>query len=125
MLKAWMIGFAILVAAQGLWFGAVIVGSYHGYLILLLWCSPILASVATAYHSPRAQLAMGTSMAVASAILVVIANGVFQAVGSAVDFPGPRGAAILFVITLLYSAIGAVLGGVVGQWLARRRTASN
>lgn len=120
MLKAWMIGVSILAPAQGLWFGSILAGSYLEYLVILLWCAPFLASVATAYRSPRAKVAMGASMAVVAAILVVVANSVFQAMGNAVDFPGPRGAVILFVITLLYSAIGAALGGAAGQWLARR-----
>jgi hypothetical protein len=122
MLKAWSLGILILVLAQGLWFGSVLVGTYSEFLILLLWVSPFIAALVAAYLSPNRKMAMGLSMAVVAAVLVVVFNAAFQGAGTAVDFPGAKGGLTLFSITLLYSAVGAALGGATGQWLTRRRS---
>ncbi|NJO12216.1 MAG: hypothetical protein HC872_00680 [Gammaproteobacteria bacterium] len=122
MLKSWSLGTLVLMLVQGLWFGSVLTGSYSEFLVLLLWASPFIAALVTAYLSPARKMIMGMSMAVVAAVLVVVANAVFQAVGTPVDFPGAKGGLTLFAITLLYSAVGAVLGGAAGQWFTRRRT---
>jgi hypothetical protein len=64
---------------------------------------------------------MGVSMTVIAAVLVVAFNIAFQAAGVAIDFAGTRGGITLFTFTLMYSAIGAVLGSITGLWLTRKR----
>lgn len=121
MLRAWTLGILVLIVAQGLWFGSVLADVYADLLVLLLWISPFVAALVTAYLSPQRKMAMGVSMALVAAVLVVALNAAFQVVGTAVDFPGAKGGLTLFAITLLYSAVGAVLGSVTGQWLTRKR----
>jgi hypothetical protein len=121
MLKAGSLGIVVLVLAQGLWFGSLLGGAYTELLVLLLWISPFIAALVTAYLSPGRKMVMGMSMAVIAAVLVVVLNAAFQAAGNAVDFPGAKGGLTLFVMTLMYSAVGAFLGSVTGQWLTRKR----
>jgi hypothetical protein len=121
MLKAWSLGILVLAVAQGLWFGSVLANVYSDLLILLLWVSPFIAALVTAYLSPGRKMAIGVSMALVAAVLVVALNAAFQVVGTAVDFPGAKGGLTLFAITLLYSAVGAILGSATGQWLTRKR----
>jgi hypothetical protein len=121
MWKAWCLGILVLVLAQGLWFGSVLTGFYSEFLVLLLWVSPFIAALVTAYSAPSRKMTMGVSMAVVAAVLVVAVNAAFQAAGTAVDFPGTKGGMTLFAITLLYSAVGAVLGSITGQWLTKKR----
>ncbi len=122
MLKAGALGILVLVLAQGLWFGSLLGGAYSEFLVVLLWVSPFIAALVTAYLAPGRKIIMGMFMAVIAAVFVVLLNAAFQAAGTAVDFPGAKGGLILFVVTLVYSAVGAFLGSVTGRWLTRKRS---
>lgn len=119
MTKAFAIGVGILVAAYALWFITLQAGQYSELKIIVLWVSPFLAALASAFLAPRNKIVLGISMALPSAVLGVVLNIVYQAQGNPVDFPGGRGAIILFVTTLLYSGALCSVGAVIGRVLSK------
>jgi hypothetical protein len=42
----------MLILAQGAWFGFVVAGTYSEHVGLLVWISPFVAALVTAYLSP-------------------------------------------------------------------------
>ena len=135
MARAWVTGFAILVVAYGAWLALTITSLGGGPfstlasklsdpLAWVLWLSPGFAGLAVAYLSPSWKLFLGISMAVVAAGLAVAFNFVYQLLGYATDFRGPRGARILFTVTLMYSSTCSTAGTVVGYLLARKRRKS-
>jgi len=118
--KAWTVGLAILVAANGVWFFSLQASAFSELLVWLLWLSPVLAALATSYLSPRKKMLLGISMAIPAAVLAVVLNIVYESLGNAVDFSGSRGALTLFAITLAYSGVGSTIGSFVGYILAKK-----
>jgi hypothetical protein len=120
MLRAWMFGFGILIAADVSWLIALQVEKFSMILLVIVQISPFFAALVSAYLAPRKKIMLGTTMAVPAALLVVTLTFVFQLFGKPVDFPGPRGGLMLFTITLLYSALLSALGGVVGYFITKK-----
>ena len=120
MIRALIIGVAILLVANGTWFVSLYVGKFSESLVLLLWCSPAIAALISASLAPCKKILVGTSMAAPTAILAGVLNSVYEALGHAVDFPGYRGSMILVAITLTWGAILCTLGGVAGYFLTRK-----
>lgn len=120
-LKAWIVGFALLLVANGAWLISLQMHKFSKILVLLLWISPLIAAFVSAYLSPRKKVLLGTSLAIPSAALVAALNLIYGLLGNAVDFPGIRGGAILFTVALTYSLILCALGGAAGYYLTRNR----
>ncbi len=119
MLKAWLIGVAILVAVFALWIIFLQMEVFSQSLAVLLWVSPFIAAFICAYLAPSRKLFLGISMALPSALLAVALNSGFAFFGSAVDFPGVEGGFTLFFLVLAASAVVCVLGAVAGSVLTR------
>jgi hypothetical protein len=120
MVRAWAVGFGLLVLADGVWLSFVHAGVFSKWLLLVLQLSPVVSGFIVAYLAPRRKLLLGTSMAIPATVLVVLFNVSYEALGNAVDFSGAQGALILFTITLLYSGIACGLGSLVGGLISRR-----
>jgi hypothetical protein len=121
MIKALVVGVGLLIAAYGLWFTALQNEQYSKFNVLILWASPFIAALLSAYLAPRNKLLLGISMVLPTAILSVALNYLYQAQGNLVDFPGSRGALILFMTTLLYSSILCGVGAVIGRALFNKK----
>jgi len=102
------------------WFVALQSSQYSEVLVFLLWSSPLVAALVTAYLAPRKKILLGMSMVLPTMILAVTLNFVYQWLGNAVDFTGARGSVILFTTTLVYSGILCVLGSMGGVVLAKK-----
>ena len=118
--RAWFTGAGILVLVYAAWFIALQASQYSEALVVLLWLSPLVAALVTAYLAPRRKVMMGMSMVLPTTVLAVTLNFVYQWLGNAVDFPGARGGLILFSSTLVYSAILCGLGSIGGLVLAKK-----
>jgi hypothetical protein len=121
MIKALVVGVGLLIAAYGLWFATLQNEQFSEINVLILWVSPFIAAFVSAYLAPRNKLLLGISMALPTAILSVALNYLHQAQGNSVDFPGSRGAMILFMTTLLYSGILCSIGAVIGRALSNKK----
>ena len=118
--KAWSVGTGILVLVYVAWFIALQSSQYSEVLVLLLWTSPLIAALVSAYLAPRKKILLGMSMVVPTTVLSVTLNFVYQWLGNTVDLPGVRGALILFTTTLVYSGILCWLGSMGGVMLASK-----
>ena len=118
--RAWLTGAGIVALVYGAWFIALQASQYSEVLVFLLWLSPLVAALVTAYLAPRRKIMMGMSMVLPTVVLAVTLNFVYQWLGNAVDFPGARGGLLLFATTLVYSAILCGLGSIGGLVLAKK-----
>ena len=119
-LKAWIAGAGIVVILYVTWFVVLQASQYSEVLVFLLWLSPLAAAFVSAYLAPRKKILLGMLMVLPTTISAVTLNFVYQWLGNAVDFPGLRGALILFTTTLVYSGILCVLGSAGGIVLAKK-----
>jgi phosphoglycerol transferase MdoB-like AlkP superfamily enzyme len=120
MTKALMVGFGVLLAAYALWFITLQNSQYSELKVLILWVSPFVAAIVSAFLAPKRKFMLGISMAFPAAILAVGLNYVYQVQGNPVDLPGGSGALILFTTTMIYSGILCGVGAVIGQALSDR-----
>lgn len=118
--RVWLTGAGIVALVYAAWFIALQASQYSEVLVLLLWLSPLVAALVTAYLAPSRKIMMGMSMVLPTVILAVTLNFAYQWLGNAVDFPGTRGGLILFATTLVYSAILCGLGSIGGLVLAKK-----
>lgn len=121
MIRAWVIGFMILLAVVMMVVIATLIEVYPRALLLLLQISPFVAAFVSAYLAPRKKIILGTSMAIPAAILSVAVTFAYQLFGKDVDFPGLRGGLILFTVTITYSCILCLLGSIAGNFLSKKR----
>ena len=119
MVKAWVVGICVLVAALLVWAVLLELETYSQSMAIILWLSPGAAAFVTAYLAPSHRFLLGTSMGISAALLQVAFNAAWQLQGHAVDFPGVAGAGILFTLTLAYATVLASLGALVGYYLTR------
>ena len=120
-LRAWILGLAILVVAHLTVFIGVEAGVASTPLDLLVWCSPAVAAFITAYLAPRKKILLGASMALPAAGFVLVINRAHEAKGHAVDFPGWRGGWILLKVTLEWDLTICVVVAVIAYFLTRNR----
>lgn len=123
-LRAWLVGVAVLIVANGGWFVSLHAHKFSETLVWLLWVSPLIAAFVSAYLSPRKKILLGVSLAIPAATLIVVLNTIYELLGNAVDFPGVRGGTILFVVTLGYSVVLCALGGGAGYYLTKKSSNS-
>ena len=121
MSKAWFSGLAVLLIAYGTWLLALQVQAFSRELVVVLWASPCAAGFLTAYLSPRMKVLLGASLAIPTAIMATLLNLLYESLGNVVDFGGARGSATLLLITLVYSTVLCVVGGVAGLLLTKSR----
>lgn len=119
MLKAWVIGFVILLCANLAWVISLQTSQFSQILFVLMYIIPGVAAFGSAYIAPRNKILLGASMAIPWAVLSVVLNFVYQWIGQAVDFPGFNGGLILFTITLLYGGVLCLLGAIGGYVLSK------
>jgi len=115
MLRAWILGLVLLLAAAMIWSLTLWVGVYSQFAVLTLWASPFAAAMLVAWSAPRHQILLGLSMAVPTALLAVSLNFAVPLFGGDVDFPGIMGHLILFGIVGSGAAVLALLGAVMGR----------
>lgn len=118
--RAWSVGAGIITLVYAAWFIALQASQYSEALVFLLWLSPLVAALVSAYFAPRRKVLLGMSMVLPTTILAVALNAIYQWLGNAVDFPGIRGGLILFTTTLVYSGILCGLGSMAGLVLAKK-----
>ncbi len=121
MVRAWAVGFVILLTVDVMVVIATIIEVYPRVLWLLLQISPFVAAFISAYLSPRKKVLVGTSMAIPAAILGVVVTFLYQLFGKAVDFPGLKGGLILLEVSIIYGLILCVLGGTLGYLITRKK----
>lgn len=122
--KAWGLGVAILAAAHLMWFAFLQAEQYSAAALAILWSSPAVAALVTAYLAPRRKVLTASSLALPTVLLVVFLNASHAALGNVVDFPGAKGALYLSAITLAWSALVCVVGGFAGYLLTRKQTST-
>jgi hypothetical protein len=118
--RAWFIGAGIITVAYMAWLIILQAKQYSDVLIFLLWISPFVAALVSAYLAPQRKVLFGMSMVLPTVFLTVVFNVVYQWIGIAVDFPGVRGGLILFAITLIYSCFLCGVGSILGLLLAKK-----
>ncbi len=118
--RAWSVGAGIITLVYAAWFISLQASQYSEALAFLLWLSPLVAALVSAYFAPRRKVLLGMSMVLPTTILAVALNAIYQWLGNAVDFPGIRGGLILFTTTLVYSGILCGLGSMAGLVLAKK-----
>jgi len=121
MIRAWAFGIVILILLDGAWVFALQFAVFSGGLLILMQISPFIAASISAYFAPRKKIYLAISMAIPAAFLILLMNFIYQLFGKDVDFPGLRGALLLFTITLIYSGILCLFGGSVGYILSKRK----
>jgi hypothetical protein len=119
MIWAWSLGVGLLFASFALWLLALRIEAFSQPLLILLWISPGVAAFVASYISPSHKIILGSSMAIPTAGLAAVLNWMVQIQGSAVDFPGPSGGLMLFIIILVAAAVLCWLGGVLGVAASR------
>jgi hypothetical protein len=117
MLRAWIRGALVVAIAQAIWFGTFVLDRYIALAMVMFWSAPLFAGGAAAYLSPKRPLAIGASMALVAGALTVVWNTAFQLLGKPIDFSGASGGWTLFLVTIAYSLVLALLGSAVGRWL--------
>ena len=123
MVRAWVIGVALLLAADGVWFMAVQSTKFAGalaFLVWLLWLSPLVAAFVSALIAPRKKVLVGMSLAVPAVILIGLLNVVHQLLGNEVDFPGLQGGLTLLKVEMAVNVILCSIGGVTGYFVTRK-----
>ena len=121
MIKAWVMGFCVLLAALLIWELLLRLEVFSRLMAIVLWLSPGAAAFAAAYLAPTHKFILGASMGIPAALLAVAVNAAWQLQGNAVDFPGVGGALILLTVTFAYASVVASLGALVGYLLAGTR----
>ena len=119
MVKAWVVGVGVLLAALLAWEALLQLEIFSQAMAIILWLSPGAAAFVAAYLAPTRKFLLGASMGTAMALLWVAFNAASQLWGKAVDFPGLGGAAILFMLTFAYATAVASLGALVGYFVTR------
>jgi len=117
--RIWAGGMAIIVAAQLAWFLSLGTQTFSQTLFALLWASSGIAAFFVSFLSPRGKVAMGLSLAVPAAMLIALLNYGYQLIGHASDFPGLRGAMLLFAIALAWNGAICGIGTAAGYLLSR------
>ena len=120
MSKALALGFGILLAAHGAWLGCLLAKTFSQAMLLLLWLSPLVAAIISAYVAPSKKIIVGASMAIPATILAGALNLGYEALGNPVDFPGPQGAFVVVKVTLVWTLLVCTAGGIGGYFLARK-----
>lgn len=121
MIWAWLLGVALLFATFALWLLFLRMEIFSQWLLVLLWGSPAAAAFVASYLSPSHKIILGSSMAIPTAVLAAALNWMVQIQGFAVDFPGPGGGWILFVVVLVGAGVLCSLGGVLGMAVTTQR----
>jgi len=122
LLGVWTAGMAIIVVAQIGWFLFLGTQTFSQFFFALLWASSGIASFVVSFLSPRRKVAMGLSLLVPAAVLIAVLNYVYQLMGHGSDFPGLRGAVLLFSIALAWNAATCGIGTAAGYFLSRTST---
>lgn len=117
--RIWTGGFAIIATAQIAWFLSLSTQTFSQILFALLWASSGIAAFIVSFLSPRRKVAMGLSLAVPAAALIALLNYIDQLIGHPSDFPGLRGAILLFAIALAWNAVICGVGTATGYLLSR------
>jgi len=120
-----MVGLGVLLAAYALWFILLQNSQYSELNVIILWASPFVAAIVSAFLAPKRNFLLGISMAFPAAIFTVVLNFVYQMQGNPVDFAGSRGALILFTTTMIYSGILCGVGAVIGQAISMKLKGQN
>lgn len=130
MTKSWIYGAATVLAAQLLWLALILTQSYGDWvmpaIVMMLFVVINIAGIGafvTALKAPRDPLLLALSMAPLSAGLVTLGNELLVVTGTRLDFAGSRGSLGLFTVAFIYGMFVAVIGGLIGVWMAKRRIA--
>lgn|GEM_PF-1525520 len=118
--KAWALGMAIVLVAHGAWILSLLAGWVSGTSLLLLWGSPALAAFVSSCLAPRWKMLMGAAIAVPAAALVGVLNFTDEVLGSAVDFPGIRGALTLLMMFMAWNLLLCTATAAAGYLLTRK-----
>ncbi|RPH97279.1 MAG: hypothetical protein EHM68_08895 [Lysobacterales bacterium] len=121
MIWAWLLGVGLLLAIFALWLLLLRMEVFAQWALVLLWISPAVAAFVASYLSPSHKIILGLSMAIPTAVFAAALNRVLQIQGLAVDFPGPSGGLILFIVVLVGAAVLSSLGGILGMGVSRGR----
>jgi hypothetical protein len=130
MAKSWFYGAATLVLAHALWLSLILTQAHFDWvmpaIVVMLFVMINIAGIAafiTALKAPRDPLLLALSMAPLAALLAIAGNQLLILAGTTLDFAGALGSDGLFAVAFGYGIFVAVIGGVLGGWLAKRRVA--
>lgn len=121
MIKAWAIGFLVLLTMTTLWYLFLALEVYSGVMVVFLWAAPLISAFVASCLAPSSNIILGASLGIPSALLAVLINTLVQLKGSNVDFPGLGGGVTLFVVVLIFASLLAGIGGYAGLLLSRYR----
>jgi len=114
----------------------IVISAYVAYALLpasirnsetlgwLMTLPPGVAGLYVASHAPRHRILLAFLMAPLAAATVSVVNFLYWQGGGLTDFPGVRGAAIVAQLQLVTAVPFALLGGVLGRLLAKRRVSA-
>lgn len=117
--RIWAGGMAIIAAAQLAWFLSLATETFSQTLFALLWASSGIAAFIVSLLSPKRKVAMGLSLAVPAAAFMALLNYGYQLFGHGSDFPGLRGAMLLFAIALTWNGAICGIGTAAGYLMSR------
>src|SRR5262245_22714161 len=130
MAKSWVYGAATVVLAHVLWLSLILTQAHVDWvmpvIVVMLFVMINIAGIAafiTALKAPRDPLLLALSMAPLTAVLAIAGNQLLILTGTRLDFAGPRGNDGLFAVAFGYGIFVAVIGGLLGGWVAKRRAA--
>ena len=127
MLRAWILGFSLLLAVYLAWFLYVYFGWFPrmqnantGDKVFWIVCLfPGVSAMLSSLIAPRRKLIIGMSMAISGAVLVTLINYATELSGIAMDYFGVKSGIELFVLIVTWNLIPCALGTAVGTSLAK------
>jgi len=122
MLKAWLLGAAVLVVAHAMWWGVAAGIDRAEGLRVILFIFPVLAAFLVTYLSPSRKIALGMSMGIFGAVVGMFAMFLYEQLGYHVDqIGGPIATiSILLAVHLAYAFAGTVIGYLAVRFRSKR-----
>jgi hypothetical protein len=124
MTRAWVFGFGVVLVANTIFM--LLLPALSSALALyaaatVVWLSWVFSGFLSATLAPRSKIAIGVSMAVPAAALLVALNELSHRMGRPTDLSGAPGMFFISTIGLLWIAPFCAVGAAAGKWLSTRR----
>lgn len=113
-----MVGAGILAATFVAWLLNVELGRFSWTMATILWISPLAAGCVVSFLSPSRKVVLGSSMAIAAALLATVLNWSVQLLGMGVDFPGLKGGITLLLLVLAGAIPLSLIGAIAGRLMS-------
>jgi hypothetical protein len=128
MIRAWIMGTLILTALYAVRCVYSLVHIHEGPLTdifrIALVFAPTIAGFLVAILAPRKKIRLAASMCLQTTVLFMVFNSLMRFLNHGIFFPGYPGDTMVYTVMLAYSAVFALIGGLLG-WLFSRKKSEN